>query len=56
MKEHIEKFIELLQQLTKEEADLIEIVIKWPDEKKAAYLFAKQMFDEILKSEDAKDC
>jgi hypothetical protein len=46
MKEMIDKFIKLLPTLTKEEADLIAEVLSWRDEKKAAFMFAKRIFEE----------
>ena len=46
MKEQIAKFIKLLTELTKEEADFIETVVKWDDEKRAAFMFAKKIFEE----------
>lgn len=39
-------FTNLLPTLTKDEADLIENVLKWGDEEKAAFLLAKKMFEE----------
>lgn len=44
----INKFLELLPQLTKNEADTIEDIIGWTDEKKAAFLFAKRIFEEDI--------
>jgi hypothetical protein len=31
--------------MTKDEADFVEEVLKWEDEKKTAFLFAKGLFD-----------
>ena len=45
MKKEIDKMIDYLTQLTKEEADLIESVCKWPDEYKVDFCIAKKMFD-----------
>lgn len=45
-KEKIDLCIEYLSRLTKEEAELIKDVIKWDDELKAAYIIAKQIFEE----------
>ena len=42
----IDHFLKLLPQLTKEEADLIETVVKWDDETRAAFMFAKRIFEE----------
>lgn len=46
MKDKIEKFVEYLTTITKEDADFIEDVLKWDDESKAAFRFAKRLFDE----------
>jgi len=32
-------------QMSKDQSDFIEEILKWPDEKKAAFLLAKQMFE-----------
>lgn len=45
IKDDIDKFMEILPTLTKEEADFILDIINWPDEKKAAFKFAKQVFE-----------
>jgi hypothetical protein len=42
----ITKFMELLSTLTKEEADFIENVLSWTDEKKIAFKLAKRLFEE----------
>lgn len=46
MKKEIEMMLEYLSQLTNEEADLIEHVIKWPPEYQSAFKFAKKLFEE----------
>ena len=55
MQKHIEFFLELFPQLTKEEADLIENVINWTNEKKMAYKLAKSLFEESLKEKTDKE-
>lgn len=46
MKEKIERFLKLLTQLTKEEADMIEEIVSWDDETRAAYKLAKELFED----------
>ena len=46
MTEKIDHFLEMLPQLTKDEADLIEQVLKWDDETKAAFIFTKRIFED----------
>lgn len=46
MKDELEKALEFLPTLTQEEADLIEIVCKWPEIQKSAFVLAKKMFEE----------
>lgn len=46
MKEKIDAFIELLPTITKEEADTILRIVNWDRETKAAFKFAKQIFEE----------
>jgi hypothetical protein len=46
MKEQIAKFIEFFTTITKEEADFIEKVLNWDDEKKFAFKMAKRIFEE----------
>lgn len=46
MTEKIDHFLKILPQLTKEEADLIEQVLKWDDETKAAFIFTKRIFED----------
>lgn len=48
----IKEVLEMLPTLTKHEADIIEIVLKWDEELKMAFLFAKKMFEQDLQ-EDA---
>ncbi len=45
MKEKIEYFLDLLPDLTKDESDLIETVIKWDDQTKLAFKIAKASFE-----------
>ncbi len=45
MKEQIDEMMELLPNLTKEEADFIETVLKWESDKKAAFMIAKRIFE-----------
>jgi hypothetical protein len=44
--EHIKYFMELFPTLTQEEADFIEEILKWEEEKRAAFFFAKRIFEE----------
>lgn len=46
MKKKIEKFLEYFPTITKEEADYIESILRWDDETKAAFMMAKQIFEE----------
>ncbi len=48
MKEKIDKFIEYFTEITKEECDKIETILRWDDETKAAFLFAKSIFEEEM--------
>jgi hypothetical protein len=45
MKEKIRAFSDLFPHLTKDYADLIENVIEWDDDLKAAYIVAKRHFE-----------
>ena len=38
--------LQYLTQLTQDESDFIESVLKWDDETKAAFMFAKRIFEE----------
>ena len=49
MPEKIDKFIEYFTTITKEECDYIESILKWDDESKAAFFFAKRIFEEDIK-------
>jgi len=52
MKEKIELMLDYLTKLTQDEADLIEVVIKeWDDEMKAAFMFAKKIFEEQINND-----
>lgn len=46
MKKKIDNFIKYFTTITKEEADFIQSILKWDDETKAAFLLAKQIFEE----------
>jgi hypothetical protein len=46
MIEEMKKMMEYLPQLTKDEANLIEHALTWPDEYRAAFLLAKKIFEE----------
>lgn len=42
----IEYFLSVFSQITKEESDYIAEILKWDDEKRAAFFFAKRMFED----------
>lgn len=46
MKEKIERFIDDFTKITKEECDYIERILRWDDETRAAFFFAKRTFEE----------
>lgn len=46
MKEKIDKFLEYFTTITKEESDFIESVLRWDDETKSAFMFAKRIFEQ----------
>lgn len=46
MKEKIDKFLEYFTKITKDECDWIESILKWDDETKVAFKFAKRIFEE----------
>lgn len=46
MKEKIDKFIQYFTTITKDQADFMEDVLKWDDETKTAFMFAKRIFEE----------
>lgn len=46
MKEKIDKFLQYFTTITKEECDFIEHILRWDDETKAAFFFAKSIFEE----------
>lgn len=48
MKEKIDKFIQYFTIITKEQADFMEDIIKWDDETKSAFMFAKRIFEEKI--------
>lgn len=49
MQERIDKFIEYFTTITKEECDYIESILRWDDESKSAFFFAKRIFEEEIK-------
>lgn len=51
---NINKCLDYLPQLTKDEADLIEMALRWSSETRTAFLLAKKMFEE-RKNEDKVD-
>lgn len=46
IKEKIDKFIKYFTTITKEQADFMEDILKWDDETRAAFIFAKRIFEE----------
>ena len=46
MKDKIDKFMQYFTAITKEESDCIESILRWDDETKAAFFFAKRIFEE----------
>ena len=46
MKEKIEKFLDFLPTISKHESDFILGILQWSNEDKAAFIFAKQIFEE----------
>lgn len=46
IKSMIDHFLDMFPQITKDESNFTAEIIKWDDEKKAAFLFAKQIFEE----------
>ena len=46
MKEKICEFLKWFPTVTQEESDYVETVLKWDDETKAAFFFAKRIFEE----------
>ena len=46
MKEKIDKMMQYLTTITKEESDYISAIINWDDETKFAFKFAKTIFEE----------
>lgn len=45
IKEHIDEFLNRFPLMTKIESDLVEVVLKWEDEKKMAFFMAKKIFE-----------
>ncbi len=54
MKEKIEKNIDYLTQLTKEESDFIEHILMWDDEQKMSFIMAKRIFEECVNDNKSK--
>jgi hypothetical protein len=48
MKDMIEECLDLLLSMTKEEADFIEAIISWDNERRAAFKLAKNLIDQQL--------
>jgi hypothetical protein len=48
MRKLIEHNLYYLTQLTKEDADFIEHVLKWDDEQRQAFMLAKRIFEDDL--------
>lgn len=46
MKDLIDMWIESFPQMTKEESDMIETILKWDDDMKASFMFAKRIFED----------
>jgi hypothetical protein len=46
VKEKIDKFLEYFTTITKEECDYVESILMWDDETRAAFFFAKRIFEE----------
>lgn len=49
LKNYIDDFLEIFPKMTKEEIDFIKEILMWDKEKKSAYLFAKQIFEDPKK-------
>ena len=47
MKHLIDLWLKRLPEFTKEEADLIDQVIKWPDDQRMAFGLAKRIFGQL---------
>lgn len=43
--EYIDHFISIFPSMTKEEVDYIENILSWDNDKKAAFIFAKSIFE-----------
>lgn len=50
MKEKIEYFLAHFEEITKEEADFIEAIVKWDQEKRTAFLMAKAIYESNIDS------
>jgi hypothetical protein len=51
MKKEIDFFLEYLSTITKEESDYIESILKWDDEKRLAFMFAKKIFEQRIEDQ-----
>ena len=55
MKEEIDKFLEYFTTISKEQCDSIEEILKWDRETRAAFFFAKQIFEEKNNEKENKN-
>ena len=46
IKDHIDFFMKAFTQITKEESDMIEEILKWDSDKKTAFILAKRLFED----------
>lgn len=54
MKAQINRNLEYLSTLTKEEADFIEHIINWEDSQKIAFKFAKKIFEDEIGADESQ--
>lgn len=47
--EKIDHFVQKLSELTKEESDFVEDILKWSDEDRAAFPLAKSFFEDAMR-------
>jgi len=52
MKERIDYFLQKLSEMTKDEADFTQHICTWDNDDKAAFLFAKRIFEENMDDTD----
>lgn len=52
MKEKIDQFLDYFSNITKDQADFIEEILKWDDETKIAYTIAKKLFEDYIEEDD----